>query len=687
MFWDDIKLVTEQIEKYGLRKPFVDLGGLDRPVIADYDLTLHTGDQQARFVSLSQRPFDHIDREYLVVNPEQGDPFIEDLPKKYNNAFGTAVCLSVLEHVGNPFEVFQALYQIMKPNSILILSTVFSYPYHPSPNDYWRYTPACLRHLSESVGFQVLECDWRLTIPADKGIRAVQDGTLLEVKSVYATLAKGDFQASPNSVRYALPQRTSRNPQANQFIAQESQKLQVSASTPSTSNSPVVLVYSDVSGSSGLTQNADRVLSGLAQTGQTVIYAHPKSQKPVTVRPDIQYQELSYDPNADFSKTFTVQDEARSLLNQLNPSLTVFVDSCPVSNFAAKQIVAQAGIPFIQIVGSAVPQVAQNFVPCLKEVKDWHEKAQATIAFSQPTLQNLQQYFGLPAAKGKVIEGGVPVPDYLPAISMKSPNPAPTTAVTPPTNRPQWEYLPQGWKTQDPNILGWNVQSILETQRKKWPAFVRSLQGTNPLGINHESPVISSGDYGSHNTMMTYGYVLAKAARQKERISILDWGGGLGHYYLLSKALLPEVEIDYYCKDLPILCQGGRELLPEVTFYEDETECFQNSYDLVVSSSSLQYSEDWQDTVRKLSQVTNSYLLITRLPIVRKADSFVVVQRPYAYGYHTEYITWFLNRNSLVEYTTNLGMRFLREFLIAEKFPVPNAPEVAEARGFLFSKP
>lgn len=687
MFWDDIKLVTEQIEKYGLRKPFVDLGGLDRPVIADYDLTLHTGDQQARFVSLSQRPFEHIDRDYLVINPEQGDPFIEDLPQKYSNAFGTVVCLSVLEHVGNPFEVFQALYQIVKPNSLIVLSTVFSYPYHPSPNDYWRYTPACLRHLSESTGFRVLECDWRLIIPADKGIRAVQDGTLLEVKSVYATLTKGEFQASPSSMRYSLPQRTSRNPQANQLIGQELQKVQGSTSMPSPGDRPVVLVYSDASGNSSLTQNAHRVLEGLARTGQTVIYVRPQSETTVSTRSDIQYRDLSYDPNADFSKAFSNQNEVRSIVSELRPSLAVFVDSCPVSNFAAKQIIAGSNIPSIYIVGSAVPQVAENFAPCLPEVTARYNQSRGVIVFSQQTLQNLQQYFGLSSGKGKVIQGGVPVPEYLPAIAMKSPTPSPTPATAVPQNRPQWEYLPQGWKTQDPNILGWNVQSILDTQRQKWPAFVRSLQGTNPLGINHESPTISGSDYASHNTLMVYGYVLAKAAYQKDRISILDWGGGLGHYYLISKALLPDVAIDYYCKDLPILCQGGRELLPDVTFYDDESDCFQKSYDLVLSSSSLQYSEDWKDTVRKLADSARSYLLITRLPIVHNADSFVVVQRPYAYGYYTEYITWFLNRQSLLEYIIGLGMKFVREFLIAEKFPVPDAPEVAEARGFLFAKP
>lgn len=219
MFWDDIKLVTEQVEKYGLRKPFVDLGGMERPCIADYDLTIATGDQHARYVGLVQRPFDHIDPGYLVLNPDKGDPYIEDLPYSYQNAFGTAVCLNVIEHIQNPFRVFAALFQIMQTDSLLVIETVFSFPYHPSPNDYWRYTPACLRYLAEQAGFKVLECDWRMTILADEGIRTTAPGIdePQEIRSVYITLTKGEFAPRPGN-RFLLPQRHSGNEAANKIL-------------------------------------------------------------------------------------------------------------------------------------------------------------------------------------------------------------------------------------------------------------------------------------------------------------------------------------------------------------------------------------------------------------------------------------------------------------------------------------
>ena len=217
MFWDDVKLVTEQVEKYGLRTPFADLGGTEDPCIADYDLTMATGDQAARYVSLEGRPFDHIAPDYQILSPDKGDPFIEDLPYQYAGVFGTAVCLNVLEHVRNPFRVMAALYQVLQEGGVLILETVFSFPYHPSPNDYWRFSPDCLNYLASTAGFRVLEYDWRLTIPADRGILNGQNGEPQEIRSVYATLSRGPLTPSATR-RFPLPQRRSANEAANRIL-------------------------------------------------------------------------------------------------------------------------------------------------------------------------------------------------------------------------------------------------------------------------------------------------------------------------------------------------------------------------------------------------------------------------------------------------------------------------------------
>jgi putative methyltransferase (TIGR04325 family) len=224
----------------------------------------------------------------------------------------------------------------------------------------------------------------------------------------------------------------------------------------------------------------------------------------------------------------------------------------------------------------------------------------------------------------------------------------------------------------------------LEAQKAKWPQFRKAVQGIGPLGVAHEAISPTAHDHAAHNTIMAFGYVLALTAHGKERISLLDWGGGVGHYSLISRALLPGVEIDYHCKDVDLLCRGGRELVPDGSFHERDQGCLDRKYDLVLASGSLQYSEYWKPVVQRLSSAAGSYLYITRLPIVESAASFVVLQRPQRYGYQTAYQGWFLNRSDFLDHLQRLDMQLMREFLIQEKPTVSGAPEQAEYRGFLF---
>jgi hypothetical protein len=154
MFYDDVKLVEEVMTAHWLMQPIADLGGQVAPVVADYDRL-----PESPFIRLAGRPFDHLDPTYTILNPELGDPPIEEMTEA---KWGTVLCLSVLEHVENPFAVFDGLYRCLLPEGMLILSTVFSYRYHPAPEDYWRFTPSCLRMLAEKAGFMVHDAGWRV---------------------------------------------------------------------------------------------------------------------------------------------------------------------------------------------------------------------------------------------------------------------------------------------------------------------------------------------------------------------------------------------------------------------------------------------------------------------------------------------------------------------------------------------
>lgn len=249
--------------------------------------------------------------------------------------------------------------------------------------------------------------------------------------------------------------------------------------------------------------------------------------------------------------------------------------------------------------------------------------------------------------------------------------------------RNEWQYLPNGWPVSAAN--GWNDQSILDAQLERWPAYEAAVREPTALRFSTMSGSGSQeGDEAAHNTAMVFAYALAVASHGRDHLSFLDWGGGIGQYAVLARALLPSLDLEYHCRDLPLLAAGGRRLLPQDRFHDSDDQAFERTYDFVLASSALQYVQDWRVTLGRLAKATEGYLLVTRQPFVARSASFVVLQRPHRHGYRTEYPGWFLNRDEFLEAANGVGLRLRREFLIAEKPFVPGAPEQAEYRGYLF---
>jgi putative methyltransferase (TIGR04325 family) len=250
---------------------------------------------------------------------------------------------------------------------------------------------------------------------------------------------------------------------------------------------------------------------------------------------------------------------------------------------------------------------------------------------------------------------------------------------------PEWQAIPEGWSyvRTHPEASGWDVPSVVEVQIAKWPRFVAMVESNEPLGIAHESDLADRLDLVSHNIVMSFAYSIALAAHSRRRISFLDWGGGLGHYLLLGRRLLPDVQIEYCCKDLPLLAEQGARLFPDQQFTSDDA-CLDREYDFVMAGVSLQYSEDWRALLARLRGATGGLLYVTGLPVVAHARSFVFIQRPYEFGYNTEYLAWCLNRGEFVAEAEAQGLRLLREFVVGHRPPISGAAEQTEYRGFLF---
>jgi SAM-dependent methyltransferase len=62
-------------------------------------------------------------------------------------SFDVVLCLQVLEHVPDPAAAIRELRRVVRPGGRVLLSTHGIYPFHPNPDDLWRWTHQGLERL------------------------------------------------------------------------------------------------------------------------------------------------------------------------------------------------------------------------------------------------------------------------------------------------------------------------------------------------------------------------------------------------------------------------------------------------------------------------------------------------------------------------------------------------------------
>jgi putative methyltransferase (TIGR04325 family) len=236
------------------------------------------------------------------------------------------------------------------------------------------------------------------------------------------------------------------------------------------------------------------------------------------------------------------------------------------------------------------------------------------------------------------------------------------------------EYAPQGWATPLPS--GADSQEYWNTFISRERAACRRLIARVEAG----EPFLMV-DQDENLKHIVFGYVLALVARQKQQITVLDYGGNLGDYYWLGMALLPGVALEYHCKELPEVAEAGRQITPAVTWHTDDA-CLDQPHDLVMFSSSLQYLPEWRDVLCRGARGVGRYLFLADVPTVRDAPGFVATHRTRGMtNLHHQF-----NRQEIVDTVERAGLRLVREFDMGAHPPVANAPEQPRCVGWLFQR-
>jgi hypothetical protein len=75
------------------------------------------------------------------------------LPKLRKSSAGMVICIDTLEHVKDPWKAVKSVEYILKTGGIFVLTSVFNFPIHDHPYDYWRFTPEIFREFFSNYSF------------------------------------------------------------------------------------------------------------------------------------------------------------------------------------------------------------------------------------------------------------------------------------------------------------------------------------------------------------------------------------------------------------------------------------------------------------------------------------------------------------------------------------------------------
>jgi putative methyltransferase (TIGR04325 family) len=166
----------------------------------------------------------------------------------------------------------------------------------------------------------------------------------------------------------------------------------------------------------------------------------------------------------------------------------------------------------------------------------------------------------------------------------------------------------------------------------------------------------------AHNTVLSFAHALTTAAGGRPSLTVLDWGGALGHFFELARRLTP-LELEWYVRELPAVCAVGVELEPDVAFHDSDA-CLERSYDLVLANNSIQYARDWRSQLARLASSAAPWLLLNRVPAVETVPTYTALQR-----------------------AEELGFELVREYALVARSPSPARPRTPSTSACCCERP
>lgn len=143
--------------------------------------------------------------------------------------------------------------------------------------------------------------------------------------------------------------------------------------------------------------------------------------------------------------------------------------------------------------------------------------------------------------------------------------------------------------------------------------------------------------------------LLKIAGENRNKLSVLDFGGSLGSTYFQHRKMLSDIDLEWFIIEQKHLVEFGRKNLEDnhLYFFYDVDEFNQNHghADVILLSSVLPYLSNPCAVIENLCNLKIPYLIIDRTPFLSSgtADRLTVQHVPDEI-YKARYPAWFFNR-------------------------------------------
>ena len=134
-------------------------------------------------------------------------------------------------------------------------------------------------------------------------------------------------------------------------------------------------------------------------------------------------------------------------------------------------------------------------------------------------------------------------------------------------------------------------------------------------------------NYPGQDTQLAF--LISTITSKEKKITILDFGGGIGTTYAQIKKVIPHKNIFYYIIEKEAVCKEGSRF-----FKKDKKIKFTSSMpdikkvDIVYARSSIRYVDKWKKTLKQLSSYNPKFFLIVDL-LAGDVPPYVTIQNYY----------------------------------------------------------